>query len=98
MITRYPHLAKVELRQVTTGGQSTGIIGKDTDNTDTVLLKGRFENKSGFDQGYTAKFYAKQDDRLKVLEQDSAKLYIMDRSWDIVRIQTYQTHTEIWLN
>lgn len=97
MLKRYPHIAQMILKSMTVGLDS-GIIGEDSSKEETIRIRGRFSNKSGFDGSYTAKFYCVNDQFLPVREKDEATFIFEKREYNVVRILPGQTHTEIWLN
>lgn len=97
MLKRYPHTAQMVLKSVTTG-LDTGILGEDSLKEETIYIRGRFSNKSGFDNRYTAKFYCVNSDYLPLRDLDDATLIFEGSKYNIARILPGQTHTEIWLN
>jgi hypothetical protein len=100
MILRYPHTGTITLKVGTlaSGETDTGIIGRDKWKDEVYELSGRFEDASGHGGGYTAKFYARHSSVLDYISNDNAKMTVMGRSFDVVRLVPYQTHTEIWLS
>ena len=97
MLKRYPDIAQMILKSMTVG-LDTGIIGEDSSKEESIRVHGRFSNKSGFDDRYTAKFYCSNDAYLPLRDNDDATLVYDQRSYNVVRIVPMQTHTEIWLN
>lgn len=97
MLKRYPHSAQVLVETTTVDANHSGITGPNVANSSTIDIRGRFEEKSGNAENYNAKFYTRQDRRLKYLEQDKHKLKFSNRIYDIHRIIPMETHTEIWL-
>lgn len=97
MLKRYPHSALMILKSVTIG-LDTGIVGEDSSKEETIRVRGRFENRSGFDNRYTAKFYCVTDQELPLRDRDDAIFRFDGREYNIVRILPGQTHTEIWLS
>ena len=97
MIRRHPHIAQITLKPATVGSV-TGIVTKDIDKPAEVFdIRGRFENKSGNDRDYNAKFYATTNPKFELIDNDNAQLVHKGRTYNIVRLVPMQTHTELWL-
>lgn len=97
MINRYPHEVELIFNTKTTGS-TTGLIGEDTDSTKKYCLQGRMELSKSVGTKFEGVFYTKQSGTFADLEHREGKLKWAGREFNIMRIQPFQTHTEIWLS
>lgn len=97
MLKRYPHSAQVVLKPMTVG-LDTGILGEDSSTAEIIKIRGRFENKSAFNNSYTAKFFTGKNTNFSLRALDDAKLIFNENSYNIIRALDLQTHVEIWLS
>jgi len=98
MLKRYPHTVQIVAPEELTG-TDTGIVGKDSAKAVPVRsLQGRMELSSTSATDYKAIFYTKQSKLFRFLEDDKAKILWEGKTFNVLNIVPYQTHTEIWLH
>ncbi len=93
MINRYPHIGFL-----ITSSEGQDENGDFEEVLEKVEIKGRFEpsvEKRSLD--YSAKFFCRLLDTAP-FELDEKSFEYEGRSFKIIQLHNYQTHTEIWLD
>lgn len=96
MIKRFPHTGYLIFKKVTRNSPDDGIEGYNSEDTQKLPIKGRFELEKSTNVDYTARFFTERLDVTPFAKDDISFEYA-GRVFK-ARFSQNQTHTEIWLN